>query len=171
MASFELLNQAGNKPFMNIVANKITCNEIIYPPQIVSNHLFQCHLGAPTATPALSTVLCDVLTVPNANFNIVTNTYTAPTAQTIFVSANFTTACGAVAIQVSPALSFTVNGVVQNSGASTSCSVRLDAFGSISNSLTNIIQLNAGDTVWLRYSNVVLPGAFNQSVSFCGMLV
>jgi hypothetical protein len=169
--SFELLNQVGNKPFMNIVANKITCNELVLAQQPVSNHLFQCHLSVPTPTPALSTVLCDVLTVPNANFNIVTNTYTAPTAQTIFVSANFTTACGAVAIQVSPALSFTVNGVVQNSGASTTCSVRLDAFGSISNSLTNIITLAQGDMLGIRYSNVVLPGAFNQNVSFNGMLV
>jgi len=169
--NLQMLQSPLPKNWLDVSCRRLTCEEIVLEQQPVSNHLFQCHLSSPSPTPALSTVLCDVLTVPNANFNINTNTYTSPTAQTIFLSANFTTACGAVAIQVSPALSFTVNGIVQNSGASTSCSVRLDAFGSISNSLTNIIQLNAGDTVGLRYSNVVLPGAFNQSVSFCGMLV
>ena len=138
------------KPWLNIVCNKITANQVIQPPQPISDRYFSCYQsatinlnGAPVLVP------CNTVTLPNPNFNVATNVYTAPSEQVLSVNAGCNIGGVPAGADISTSLFFRVNGV--NTFFLTGA--RLTIVGSYSLCLNGMIKLNAGDTLTLQINN------------------
>ena len=160
------------KPWLDIACNKITCNELVVAVQPSNSQLFQLVQGVSSPAVGSTTALCDVNQIVNPNVNLVANTYTAPVAQFVDVSLKGVTSLGNNVTNplISPLVTLTVNGV-DVAGAVVINTITLPAFGSIASNLNTIVQLQAGDVLGYRVTNVVVATLFSQFYSFSGVVV
>lgn len=169
--NLELLTDGvpNQKPWLNIVCNRLTANEIVQPVQPISDRYFSAYQSATrTTNNAPLTNLCNTVTLSNPNFNIVANSYTAPSDLILNVTIGTNVGGVPAGADISTSIFFRINGV--NTTFITGS--RLTIVGSYALCLNGLIKLNAGDVLSYQYNNnTVTAGCTVYDTYFSGFVV
>jgi hypothetical protein len=171
--NLQLLNSGSpnEKLWLNPVCNVLTCNQLITPtPPPSSATFFNMAFAGSSALPPSTTVICTGVLIPNANVNIVTNTFTAPANCFLSVDLQLSVFYTAASISLNSNLGITVNGgpsyLLTSVGFAFSGTV-----GAVPISCSGVLKLNAGDVVGLSFvSTASGPGFQYGQVSFSGTI-
>ena len=170
--NLQQLESALPKPWLNIQCNRLTANEVVTPvvPAPITvfasaqNGTVSIVNNAPTSS------IMTAVTIPNPNFNLVTNVYTAPVAQYVSFSLSYVFECSNLAQNIATNIFFRVNG---NARAVLGTARRTaTASDSYTINLNEVIQLAAGDTVgYLISATSTQAGSQLSFGQFSGVVV
>jgi len=170
--NLQQLESALPKPWLNIQCNRLTANEVVTPvvpaplnvfasEQVATNVLVN---GVPRSN------IMTTATIPNPNFNLATNVYTAPVDQYVSFSLSYSVQGSNLVQNVGTSVYFRVNG--NNQAVIGNVTRAFGANDGESINLNQIIRLNAGDAVgYLLAASSTQAGSQIAFGQFSGVVV
>jgi hypothetical protein len=161
-----------SKPWLNPVCNVISCNKIVTPVSVAPTNVFA---SGQVATNVLvngvpRSNIMTTATIPNPNFNLATNVYTAPVAQYVSFSLSYSVQASNLAQNLGTSVYFRVNGLDQAVIGGVSRAFGANDTAGVS--LNQVIRLNAGDTVgYFLTSSSTQAGSQIAFGNFSGIVV
>jgi hypothetical protein len=138
------------KPWLNIVCNTLTANNIITPVVPVPRQVFQLGTQIGSTFPLVTTTTpCNIDIITNPNTQLVTNRYIAPSNQYLFVTIQYV--LDAIAGGGQTDINVLVGGI--RSQVVSRAQVNSGGVGQISGTCSGILVLNAGSAVSLEFNN------------------
>ena len=157
------------KPWLNIVCNTLTANNIITPPVPVNRQVFQMGTQIGATFPLITTTTpCNIDIITNANTQILTNRYIAPASQYLFVTVQYV--LDAISGGGQTDINVLVGGI--RSQVVSRAQVNSGGTSQISGMCSGILVLNAGSVVSLEFNNAGYgPGWTFRDFYFSGYVV
>jgi hypothetical protein len=140
------------KLWLNPVVNVLTCNSLVESPATPSRRVFALVNLAGGALPATTTTPCDAVEIACPDVDLLTNTYTAPSACFLQVSLESQITCGAAGSTSDSAFQILVNGILTSIRSRDFLSFPVIA-GSANRGVSGVLSLSAGDVVSVRFNN------------------
>lgn len=155
-------------PFFDVV----TCNNLVVTPKPTSSKVFSMVSAIGTLTlPIVTTTPCDAIALDNPDIDLVTNSYTAPTACYLQVSLSCQVNTPSASSAVDTVLRVYVNGILTN--LTSRQYVVFPVAGSARTSVFGILKLSAGDVVSIDLANFFTsaPGYTYDTFNFSGVVL